>query len=264
MRCSCLSSSLTIRAHRGSCGGRPTVGRRPVPAEELVRLESPTPQINHLERFRLLIGNVNQTLKMDNESENFDSTNEESTETETGASSTETVDAAALQAKLAEVETTNKQLFERAKKAEGFVKVDGKWVKAPKAEEAIKTANDLKTKEGELTETQLDYLDLKGYTDEEDIDVVQKVMQRTGQTVRQALADDYVVSKLAANKAKRDVQAATPSNTKRAGGQVGDIASAVAKFKDTGVLPEDRNLADAVVDAVAKAGNDRLPPWQRH
>lgn len=119
------------------------------------------------------------------------------------------------------------------------------------------------SKQGELSETQLDYLDLKGVTDSDDIDVVQKVMQRTGQTVRQALADDYVVQKLAANKAKRDVQDATPSNTKRAGGQVGDVASAVAKFKETGTLPDDRTLADAVVDAIAKSGNDRLPPWQR-
>ena len=200
---------------------------------------------------------------MGNETENDSSSTVESTKTETGAESTETLDSAALQAKLAEVEQTNKQLFERAKKAEGFVKVDGKWVKAPKPEEAVETAQQLKAKTGELSETQLDYLDLKGVTNEDDIDVIQKVMLRTGQTVRQALGDEYVASKLAANKAKRDVQSATPSSTKRAGGQVGDVASATAKFKETGVLPEDRELANAVVDSIAKAGNDRLPPWQR-
>ena len=118
-------------------------------------------------------------------------------------------------------------------------------------------------KTDELSETQLDYLDLKGVSDADDIAVIHKVMQRTGMTVRQALGDEYVTQKLAANKAKRDVQAAIPGNTKRAGGQVGDIASAVAKFKDTGQLPEDRELANAVVDSVAKSGNDRLPPWQR-
>ena len=118
-------------------------------------------------------------------------------------------------------------------------------------------------KTDELSETQLDYLDLKGVTEAEDIDVIQKVVQRTGQTVRQALGDEYVISKLAANKGKRDVQNATPSNMKRAGGQVGDVASAAAKFKETGILPEDRALANAVVDSIAKAGNDRLPPWQR-
>ncbi len=198
---------------------------------------------------------------MEQENEYLDSSTEEVAE-----ASTETVDVEALREKAAkadELEAVNRQLFERAKKAEGFVKVDSKWVKAPKAEEAIETSNQLKAKAGELSETQLDYLDLKGVTDSDDIEVIHKVMQRTGQTVRQALADDYVVTKLAANKAKRDVQSATPSNTKRAGGQTGDVSSAVAKFKETGVLPDDRALADAVVDSIAKAGNDRLPPWQR-
>lgn len=114
-----------------------------------------------------------------------------------------------------------------------------------------------------LDETQLDYLDLKGVIEAEDIKVIEDIVKKTGQTVRQALKDEYVISKLMSNKAKRDVQAATPSGTKRAGGQVGDVASATAKFKETGVLPEDQALANAVVDSIAKAGNDRLPPWQR-
>src|SRR3990167_6734816 len=197
---------------------------------------------------------------MENENVNADTSNDETT---ADAETTPTEDVTALKAKAEELENTNRQLFERAKKAEGFVKVDGKWVKAPKPEEAVETAQQLKAKTGELSETQLDYLDLKGVTEAEDIDVIQKVMQRTGQTVRQALGDEYVMSKLTANKAKRDVLSATPGNTKRAGGQVGDIASAVAKFNETGKLPDDLALANAVVDAVAKPDNDRLPPWRR-
>src|SRR3990167_10399824 len=108
---------------------------------------------------------------MDNENVNDDTSNVESTMTETGATSTETVDVAALQKEKTDLENTNRQLFERAKKAEGFVKVDGKWVKAPKPEEAVETAQQLKDKTGELSETQLDYLDLKGVTEEADIDV---------------------------------------------------------------------------------------------
>lgn len=118
-------------------------------------------------------------------------------------------------------------------------------------------------KTDELSETQLDYLDLKGVSDADDIDVVQKVMQRTGQTVRQALQDDYVVQKLAANKAKREVQDATPGNTKRGGAQGSDLATAIAKFKETGQLPDDYAFATKVADAVANQNNDRLPPWQR-
>jgi hypothetical protein len=118
-------------------------------------------------------------------------------------------------------------------------------------------------KTGELDETQLDYLDLKGVNEQEDIDYIEKVVKREGLTVRQALKDDMVIAKLAAHKAKREVLGATPGSTKRAGGQVGDVASAAAKFKETGVLPDDRALANAVVDSIAVAGNDRLPSWQR-
>jgi len=133
---------------------------------------------------------------------------------------------------------------------------------------AVEIAAGLKKEEkpvktDELDETQLDYLDLKGVSESEDVKVVEDIVKKTGMTVRQALKDDYVIARLAANKAQREVKNATPGNTKRAGGQVGDIASAVEKFKETGQLPEDRELADAVVDSVAKAGNDRLPPWQR-
>lgn len=126
-----------------------------------------------------------------------------------------------------------------------------------------KVEEKIQQKAGELSESQLDYLDLKGVTEDEDLAVIERYVRNTGETPKQALKDEYVISKLTANKAKRDVQAATPSSTKRAGGQVGDVASATAKFKETGVLPEDRALADAVVDSIAKAGNDRLPPWQR-
>ena len=118
-------------------------------------------------------------------------------------------------------------------------------------------------KTDDLDETQLDYLDLKGVTEAEDVKIIEDIVKKTGQTVRQALKDEYVVSKLASNKAKRDVQAATPSGTKRAGGQTGDLATALAKFKESGVLPENRELANAVTNAVTNESNDRLPPWQR-
>ena len=142
-----------------------------------------------------------------NENENLDSQNEDTTvEAETAEG--EVLDAAALKKERDDLAQTNRQLFERAKKAEGFVKMDGKWVKAPKPEEAVETAQKLKATTGELSETQLDYLDLKGVTEAEDIDVIQKVMQRTGQTVRQAFGDDYATPKPPVNKGKRAVQKA--------------------------------------------------------
>ena len=115
-------------------------------------------------------------------------------------------------------------------------------------------------KTSELDETQLDYLDLKGITDSEDITVIQKVIQKTGQTVREVLKDDYVVAKLASLKAERDVKSATPSSTRR-GDVSGDISSAVAKFEASGVLPDDFELASKVTDAVTAKGNRNKPSW---
>ena len=42
-----------------------------------------------------------------------------------------------------------------------------------------------------------------------------------------------------------------------------DAAPALATMHDVSTYGCRLALADAVVDSVAKAGNDRLPPWQR-
>lgn len=198
---------------------------------------------------------------MEQEIVSADTSNGEGNDTEVVAQDTQ-VDAAALQTKLAELESTNRQLFERAKKAEGFVKVDGKWVKAPKPEEAIQTAQKLEAKTNELDETTLFSLELKGITEDEDIDVIRKVMQRAGLTVRQALKDDYVVEKLKANQAKREVQAATPSGTRRSGNTTDSFDAALAKAESTGELPKDFELRSKVVNALMEKTSGNRPSWR--
>jgi hypothetical protein len=134
--------------------------------------------------------------------------------------------------------------------------------------------NELKTKEvtpkpepkpvtGELDDTQLDYLDLKGITDEEDIAVIQKVMLKTGQTVRQALKDDYVVSKLKDLKVAREVKEATPSSTKRSGNQTNNLDYWVSKYEQTGELPTDFATRSAVINAKEAQNDVSKPKWQR-
>src|SRR5207244_2538156 len=108
---------------------------------------------------------------------------------------------------------------------------------------------------------QLDYLDLKGVTENEDIKVIEDVIKKTGITVRQALKDDYVQSKLQANKSKREVSSATPSATKRGGNQQNNIAAAIAKFEQTGELPSDYALKTEVVNAVTDRSNPNKPAW---
>ena len=197
---------------------------------------------------------------MEIENENLDSINEETTvETETAE-----LDADALQEKNKELAQANRQLFERAKKAEGFVKLDGKWVKAEKAEPKPEEKVVPQSKTGELDDNALDYLDLKGVTESEDIKIIEDIVKKTGMTVRQVLKDDYVVARLETNKKAREVTNATPSTTKRGGGgSTQDVDSAITKFELTGELPADYALRSAIVNKIEARTSKSLPPWQR-
>lgn len=194
---------------------------------------------------------------------NTDTPNGEPTvETEPVESSTEGLDTDALQEKLKETEQANRQLFERAKKAEGFVKLDGKWVKA----KAESTPNKVETpsRTGDLDETALDYLDLKGVSEPEDIELIESVVKKTGQTVRQALKDDYVISKLASLKQAREIKIATPGSSRRAGqASTGDVDYWLAENERTGKLPEDFELRKKVVEAKERRFGDNAPPWRK-
>lgn len=127
-----------------------------------------------------------------------------------------------------------------------------------------KVEKKLQEKAGELDETQLDYLDLKGVTDSDEIEVIQKVIAKTGMTVRQALKDDYVVNRLEAIRAEKAVSRATPSSTKRGGSSQGtDVAAALAKYEQTGELPADFELRSAVVNRLEAKTNVTVPAWRR-
>lgn len=119
-------------------------------------------------------------------------------------------------------------------------------------------------KTGVLDDNALYYLDLKDVTEAEDIKVIKDVISKTGLSVREALKDDYVSAKLAANKEAREVKAATPSSTKRAGEPTGDsLAAAIAKFEQSNVLPEDFATRSAVINAMVEKSAGTKPIWQR-
>lgn len=116
---------------------------------------------------------------------------------------------------------------------------------------------------GKLDETQLDYLDLKGITEEEDIRVIETVMKNTGKSLRDTLKDDYVVSTLHDNANTRNVRNAIPGATKRAGVDSNSVEYYVNKWKATGKLPDNFELQSKVVDAIASEKSDRSPSWKR-
>lgn len=137
---------------------------------------------------------------------------------------------------------------------------DLKKVVAPKEETPTSKST------GELDDTQLDYLDLKGVTEEEDIKVIQSVMQKTGQTVRQALKDEYVIAKLKDLKVSRDVKNATPSATKRSGQQSTDNEDYwFQKYESSGELPKGMpaGMAGKLIDRKASQGDTSIPKFAR-
>ncbi len=149
---------------------------------------------------------------------------------------------------------TTKALKEQLKEAKTAVEA----AKAPKQTQDPSKADG-------LDDNALDFLDVKGITEDEDIKVIEDIVKKTGMTARQALKDDYVQAKLTANKAKRDVKEATPSSTKRSGGnQTSDLATAIAKYEASGYkeLPKDFALRSAVVNAIADKQNPNKPAWR--
>jgi len=118
------------------------------------------------------------------------------------------------------------------------------------------------TSSNELNDTQLNYLDVKGIYEPEDLKIVETFVQKTGKNVREALKDDYVTAKLSSNKTAREVQEAMPSGSKRGGNQSGDLASAVAKYEATGVLPTDFKTRSEVINAFVSKGHNNKPSWQ--
>ena len=120
-------------------------------------------------------------------------------------------------------------------------------------------------KTGELDENSLLWLEVKGMkTDDlDEMKVIEDWKKDSGKDVRVIWASKAFQAELKTVRDDKALQVAIPGGTKRGGAQTGDIASAFAKFEQTGTLPEDRALADAVVDSITKTGSDRIPPWQR-
>lgn len=144
---------------------------------------------------------------MENESENLDSLNEENGENQED-------DANALKEKNQKLSDLNRQLFVRAKKAEGFELKDNKWIKMEKAQEPNQKMPKEEKKTDELDYGQLAYLEAKQITTDEEIDFIKGVIKRTGESLKDVLKDEYVLNKLKSLRDAKAVLDATPSGTK--------------------------------------------------
>ena len=129
------------------------------------------------------------------------------------------------------------------------------------AETTKSTPNSPKT--GELDDTVLDYFDVKGYTESDELDVFKNIMQKTGMSAREVLKDEYALAKVKAIRDARAVKDAITSATKRGGGQTNDLERAISDFEKTGKLPDDFEFRTKVVNAIANKDDVSKPRWQR-
>lgn len=116
--------------------------------------------------------------------------------------------------KLQEIEGKNKQLFERAKTAEGFEKQeDGSWVKKEKTKPKAEKPDD------KLLE-KLDRLTLKAssISEQDEIDMALRWKERTGLDLDEILSDDIFQAKLKDLRDKKSIEQATASAGKGGGG----------------------------------------------
>lgn len=115
----------------------------------------------------------------------------------------------------------------------------------------------------ELDDTALDYLDLKGITDTDEIEEVRKHMQRTGESLRETLKDDWLIQRLGKIKRDNEAKANTPGSTERAGNAGNNVDYYVARYEQTGKLPDDFKLKSEVVNRLVDRSNTNRPQWHR-
>lgn len=119
--------------------------------------------------------------------------------------------------KVERLENLNKQLFNRAKKAEGFEEVDGKWVKKPKPVAPAPTAptqqNDALTGEDTIAL-------MHASVHPDDIAEVKKFAKGTGLTVPQALKDKTLLTILGERNEERKTAEATSTRSPRTSSSV--------------------------------------------
>lgn len=181
--------------------------------------------------------------------EDFASENEENLHEEDNESND---DLDSIKAKNADLEEKNRQLFNRAKKAEGFELKDGKWVKPEKKEETIKDTQPSKEtpQSTELTDGQIAILRTEGIKSKAEIALAQEYMN-TGKKLLDVLENKHFLNDISDMRATAESADAVPKGKNRSGQQgATNVDMAVAKYNETGELPSDFKTRSAVVKAL--------------
>ena len=175
---------------------------------------------------------------MENEDENVDSQNNEE---KLNSKNQETTDVDALKQQAKELSDKNRQLFERAKKAE----TEAKELKEFKA----KAEATPKSQSNDLDYGKMAYLAAKEINEAEDVEFIENEAKATGKSLIELLEYKYIQEKLQMNRETREAKAGLPPGSNRAGGgSLNTVEYHLAK----GTTPEDQELAEKVVEARMK------------
>ena len=142
-------------------------------------------------------------------------------------------------------EKSSSQLYTRAKKAEGFEKKDGQWIKKEKKEEP--KVDDKKAEKSKLDFGEKAFLKAYGIEGEEALDFIASMRERTGDELDILVNDDIVKAKLKAFKDASAAKDAIPSKTNRSNQT--DAKENVDYWVKKGELPKDTELRKKVVNA---------------
>lgn len=165
-----------------------------------------------------------------------------------------------------ELENNNRQLFERAKKAEGFEKdAEGNWIKIierkPKDLDKKSDAKIDKKSEG-IDFGKLAFHNTKSNVPkieaQDDIDFLEKTLEETGKDQSALLSSQWFLAELKERQDKRTVEDATPKGSRGSG----EISSTkpeywFAKGELPPDKPENRELREKVVELRMKSEQGR-------
>ena len=121
-----------------------------------------------------------------------------------------------------EISDKNRQLFERAKKAEGFEKdEDGTWIKIIREKDIKKPEAKKPAKSGELDYGLLAFHNSKSDSTriehEEDIEFLKNEIEKSGKTQQELLSNKYFLEDIKGRQEERELKSATPSHSSRSG-----------------------------------------------
>ena len=128
-----------------------------------------------------------------------------------------------------------KSLYAQLQKERGFIQVDGKWVKAKAKKEATEVK---KTEEEPTNDAVLSRLETRGVMEATDQNYVLRFAKDNNVNPVDALKDDIVIDRLAANARARTSVGATPRSNNRANTTQDEVAVAVKKYEQSGELPD--------------------------